>query len=275
MLPRRVLLSALVSLQLLFNASSFNILRNTLRRIRQQTTGINFEYNDENDDFSSVDSNQGGKKRMMSWPFNNFESPPMLTGELAADCGFDPLRIVKSEKELFALREAEVKHARLAMLGSLGWPVSELLHPVIAKTFGLPNLLQDEGKVPSVLNGGLENDFVILTLSTFLVIAALLEIELQRIKREMEGPEELKNFFNMFNEEGFDVPGNYQFDPLKISRVLCGSDKEKRKLIQTMEIFNGRMSMLAVVGYAAQEYFTGLPVIRETPEFFYPPWTSS
>lgn len=64
-----------------------------------------------------------------------------------------------------------------------------------------------------------------------------------------------------------------------------------------MEIFNGRMSMLgndfsfplmtllyydityilciAVVGYAAQEYFTGLPVIRETPEFFYPPWTSS
>ena len=116
MLPR-VLLSALVALQLLFNASSFNILRNTLRRIRQQTTGINFEYNDENDDFNSVYSNQAGNKRMMSWPFNNFESPPMLTGELAADCGFDPLRIVKSEKELFALREAEVKHARLAMLG--------------------------------------------------------------------------------------------------------------------------------------------------------------
>jgi hypothetical protein len=62
-------------------------------------------------------------------------------------------------------------------------------------------LLQDEGKVPSVLNGGLENDFIILTLSGFLVIGALLEIELQRIKKEMEGPEELKNFFNMFNEE--------------------------------------------------------------------------
>ena len=33
---------------------------------------------------------------------------------------------MKSEVELFALREAEIKHARLAMLGSLGWPISEV-----------------------------------------------------------------------------------------------------------------------------------------------------
>ena len=39
---------------------------------------------------------------------------------------------------------------------------------------------------------------------------------------------------------------------------------------QSVEIFNGRVAMLATVGYAIQEAITGVPVIRESPEFFYP-----
>jgi len=49
--------------------------------------------------------------------------------------------------------------------------------------------------------GGLENTLVFLTLSGFLCIGALLEVELIRLKKEIAGPEELKNFYNMFNEE--------------------------------------------------------------------------
>ena len=45
-------------------------------------------------------------KRQMAWPFQQFEAPPLLDGSLACDCGFDPLGIAKSQKELFALREA-------------------------------------------------------------------------------------------------------------------------------------------------------------------------
>jgi Chlorophyll A-B binding protein len=104
----------------------------------------------------------------------------------------------------------------------------------------------------------------------FLAVGIVLELELIKLKKELNGPDDLRNFYNMFNEEGFDVPGNYRFDPLSLGKLLCGDNSKRRLLIQTMEIFNGRMSMLACVGYAMQEYFTDSPVIRETPVFFFP-----
>lgn len=63
-------------------------------------------------------------------------------------------------------------------------------------------------------------------------------------------------------------------DPLKLGQLLCGSSDEKKLTLQTVEMFNGRMSMLAAAGYSAQEYFTGMPVVRETPQFF-TPWLSA
>jgi hypothetical protein len=95
-------------------------------------------------------------KRKMAWPFQRFDAPPLLDGTLACDCGFDPFRIAKSQKELFALREAEIKHARLAMLAAVGWPASELTHYTISKVLGLNDLLADNERAPSVLNGGLQ-----------------------------------------------------------------------------------------------------------------------
>ena len=41
---------------------------------------------------------------------------PLLDGELAGDVGFDPLNFAKNKEALWEFREAEVKHARLAML---------------------------------------------------------------------------------------------------------------------------------------------------------------
>merc|ERR1719487_1932174 len=45
---------------------------------------------------------------------------------LAGDMNFDPLQISDSPESLAWYREAEVKHARLAMLAAFGWPVSEV-----------------------------------------------------------------------------------------------------------------------------------------------------
>ena len=91
----------------------------------------------------------------------------------------------------------------------------------------MPNLLQD-GKVPSVLNGGLSNEYVVGTLAILLLVGAVLEKAMIDLKEDLKGPKELANFYNMFNEEGFDVPGNYQFDPLGFGKILCGDDKNKR-----------------------------------------------
>merc|ERR1719453_1675504 len=64
----------------------------------------------------------------------------MMVGDktLAGDMGFDPLNLADSPDKLAWMREAEVKHARLAMVAALGWPVSELTN------FG--GLLTDDGR---------------------------------------------------------------------------------------------------------------------------------
>ena len=36
----------------------------------------------------------------------------------------------------------------------------------------------------------------------------------------------------------------------------------------TLQVKNGRMAMLAITAYAAQEYLSGMPVVQQTPFFF-------
>jgi hypothetical protein len=73
---------------------------------------------------------------------------------VAQDVGFDPLQLADDSKTLAWYREAELKHARLAMLAALGWPVAEKLNAPLAAALGQQSLLVD-GRSPSVLNGGL------------------------------------------------------------------------------------------------------------------------
>merc|ERR1719407_122551 len=70
-------------------------------------------------------------------------------GTLAGDMNFDPLKISDKPESLAWYREAEIKHARLAMIAAFGWPVSELTN------FG--GLLNPDGRAPALLNGGLGN----------------------------------------------------------------------------------------------------------------------
>merc|ERR1719359_2015656 len=58
------------------------------------------------------------------------------------------------------MREAELKHARLAMLAVIGWPLSELLNPFGALAF-------TNGRAPALLNGGLD------AYAPFLLVALL------------------------------------------------------------------------------------------------------
>ena len=38
--------------------------------------------------------------------------------------------------------------------------------------------------------------------------------------------------------------------------------------MELCEIKHGRLAMLAISGYAAQEFVTGIPVVQQTPFFF-------
>ena len=98
-------------------------------------------------------------------------------GYLAGDSGFDPLLLADTPKKLMWYREAEVKHARLAMLAAVGWPLSELFDGPLASAFGLPSALLPDGRVPSQLNGGLDQ---VNSCYWYAVVAAAIFIEHRR-----------------------------------------------------------------------------------------------
>ena len=82
-------------------------------------------------------------------------------------------------------REAELKHARLGMLAALAYPVQERLEPVLAKAFNLPDELKETlGRSPSIVNGGLEQGEIPLTIVAFLAGGAIVEYLTDKLKKE-------------------------------------------------------------------------------------------
>ena len=59
----------------------------------------------------------------------------VIDGSLAGDLGFDPCGIADTKPKLKRMREIELKHARIAMLATIGWPISELYNRQMAAIF--------------------------------------------------------------------------------------------------------------------------------------------
>jgi len=187
-------------------------------------------------------------KMSQSMPF--MERPAALTGVLPGDVGFDPLGFAKSEADLMNYREAEVKHARLAMLAAAGWPLSEVFDKKIASTFGMSPLLDAADRAPSVLNGGLGK---VSPIYWVVCIAAAGAIDFIGTANAQK------------NEEGY-FPGNFGFDPLGV----YPKDNEGKQRMQLAEIKNGRLAMIAIFAFAIQEAVSKVGVVDETPFFFFP-----
>mmetsp|Transcript_134562 Transcript_134562/g.219007 ORF Transcript_134562/g.219007 Transcript_134562/m.219007 type:complete len:305 (-) Transcript_134562:380-1294(-) len=230
------------------------------------------------------------KPELKNWvPF--LPRPDYLDGKYAGDVGFDPLRLVTStnigpmpawwynfggadttEKRLKFMREAELKHARLAMLAAMGWPLSELLQgalPALTQNPEASALLETGGRAPSVLNGGLEIATPALGLA--LVISALAEF---------------KTMSQVLGHEG--AAGSFGFDPLgvydsfgELEPALSPEQRDdpkaveawiakNRKKMELAEIKNGRLAMLGITGFAFAEALWQTPVVALTPQFFMP-----
>jgi hypothetical protein len=173
--------------------------------------------------------------------------PALLDGSLAGDVGFDPAGFAQSAYELENYREAEIKHARLAMLAAAGWPLSELFDRKIANFIGLAPIVDASDRAPSVLNGGLGK------ISPFYWILCLVAASLI----------DVYGISKMRTTPGY-FAGNLSFDPLG----FYPKDKEGQMRMQTTEIKNGRLAMIAITAFAVQEVVSSSGVIQETPFFF-------
>ena len=131
------------------------------------------------------------------------------------------------------MREAEIKHSRLAMLAVVGWPLAELFDKPIADSVGLPTLLTKTGSAPSLANGGLEKIDVAYWIAV-VALAGIIEIENQKQKDE--------------NPKTY-VLGDCGFDPLG----FFPQDKAGQMQMMEKEIKHGRIAMMAILGFVVQE----------------------
>ena len=167
-------------------------------------------------------------------------------------------------------REAEVKHARLAMLAAAGWPLAELFHKEIASSAGLSPILNADGRNPSVLNGFTG------PASVAFVVAAFAGIGMQEsvtLKSQYISPQDFNQrpaAFAKKEQEGL-VSGGFDFDPLNLYNFF-GPGEEGRQVMRTSELKNGRLAMMAITGMAIQEAVFKKPVVEQTPIFFKPVW---
>ena len=190
-------------------------------------------------------------RRVMSQAIPFLECPKVLVDcDLAGNVGFDPLGFAKNKGLLMEYREAEIKHARLAMLAAAGWPLSEEFDPVIAAQTGLPRAVDEFDRAPSVLNGGLEK---ISPVWWGFCLGLTAAIDLYGVSKARAD-----------NEAYF--PGKLDFDPLN----LYPKDEPGQQRMQLCEIKHGRLAMISVIGFVVQEYVTKEGVVDETPWFFRP-----
>mmetsp|Transcript_28232 Transcript_28232/g.52987 ORF Transcript_28232/g.52987 Transcript_28232/m.52987 type:complete len:233 (-) Transcript_28232:101-799(-) len=149
---------------------------------------------------------------------------------------FDPFgySIGISEGKARFYREVEVKHGRVAMLAALGFLVGEQFHPLFGGDIDVPSYLA----------------FQQTPLQTFwpAVVVAISILEVFSVF----------TFVSPAGGEPWAIrsdhePGNLGFDPLG----LKPAGAEELKEMQTKELNNGRLAMLAAAGMIAQEFVSG------------------
>ena len=194
-------------------------------------------------------------KMSMAVPF--LPRPTHLDGSHAGDYGFDPLGL-SQEFDLYYMQECELRHARLAMLAVLGWPMAELVSP--------KGLLTESGCAPSILNG-----FTFASgASVVVVFGALGAFEyLTSLRKGSESALSAKHKEDYADIWEYGVAGDYGFDPLNLYNSL-GDDPAGRKGIREVEITQGRLAMLGITAFAFIEKVTGTPIVKSHDMFFHP-----
>ena len=132
------------------------------------------------------------------------------------------------------VQEAEIKHARVAMLAAAGFLVAENFHPLFGGAIDVPSYVAYQ-QTPLqtfwpvvVLYVGIVEIFSVFTFES-----------------PFEG--------NLWTLKSDRVPGDFEFDPAG----LYPEDAAEQLDMQNKELNNGRLAMIAMAGMVAQELASG------------------
>ena len=173
-----------------------------------------------------------------------------LPGAVAPMGNFDPLGFTKdlSVEEIKRYREAEVTHGRVGMLATLGYLVGEHFHPLFnGEVTGPANthLAQVEEMAPFFFA------WLVTSIATAEFGRALLGWVQPLDAMKYNQKNEVKGTFGALLKKSY-YPGDIGFDPLG----LKPSDPAEFAEMQTKELNNGRLAMLAAIGMITQEQVT-------------------
>jgi len=160
-----------------------------------------------------------------------------LPGSLPPFENFDPFNLLdgKTFDQVRTWREAELAHCRVGMLAAAGFLVQEKFHPLFSGDGG-PAIKQIPALPPAIW---------------FLITLSIGVCEAYRVQVGWSNPNEPDHVFQKLRPTY--VPGDIGWDPLG----LKPEDPEEFKLMQTKELQNGRVAMIAAAGFMAQEAVTG------------------
>ena len=150
---------------------------------------------------------------------------------------FDPLGYCESEGitegKIRFYREAELKHGRVSMLAALGFLVAENFHPLFGGDINVPSYIAFQ-ETP------LQGSFfpVVLSLAIFEVFSVFTFVN----------PKD-----GLWQIKADHVAGDLGFDPLG----LKPTDPKELMEMQTKELNNGRLAMIAIAGMIGQELASG------------------
>ena len=159
-----------------------------------------------------------------------------LPGSIAPFERFDPFNFLegKTFEQVRTWREAELAHARVGMLAAAGFLVQEKFHPLFSGDGG--PAVDQIPRLPVVV--------------WFAMTLGIGACEALRIQVGWSNPNSPDHVFQKLLPDY--VPGDIGFDPLG----LKPEDPEEFRIMQTKELQNGRLGMLAAAGFLAQEAVT-------------------
>jgi hypothetical protein len=167
-----------------------------------------------------------------------------MPGALSPLGFFDPIGFAEKadENTLKRYRESELTHGRVGMLAVIGFLVGK-------KVTGSSLLFNGAIKGPAI------DHLAQVPPALALLAIAIAKVELDRAQYGWVPPRDAEDVGMLRDDYS---PSDINFDPLGLNPT----DPDELMSIQTKELQNGRLAMLAAVGFMAQELVDGKGILE-------------